>query len=128
MLAMLVAASARADAPPAPPPTPAVPAPPEPEPDPNESLIIYVIGTTPLHGSRLPKDHVPANVQTISAEDLADHKSLDLSAYAGESLGSAHINDVQARLSTIASSRSPVCLPFCAETGQGSPAPRRKKS
>lgn len=36
-----------------------------------------------------------ANVQTISAEDLADHKSLDLSAYAGEALGSVHLNDVQ---------------------------------
>jgi len=96
---MLVAASARADDPPAPPPTPSVPqapaGPAPPEPDPNESLIIYVIGTTPLHGSRLPKDHVPANVQTISAEDLADHKSLDLSAYAGEALGSVHVNDVQ---------------------------------
>jgi len=94
---MLVAASARADDPPAP-PTPSVPtapALPEPDPDPNESLIIYVAGTTPLHGSGLPKDHVPANVQTISAEDLADHKSLDLSAYAGEALGSVHINDVQ---------------------------------
>jgi outer membrane receptor protein involved in Fe transport len=109
VLAMLVAASARADDPPAPPPTipaapalpkpgsnesgPTVPAPPEP--DPNESLIIYVTATTPLHGSHLPKDHVAANVQTISAEDLADHKSLDLSAYAGEALGSVHINDVQ---------------------------------
>jgi len=96
---MLVATSARADDPPAPPPTPSVPpapaAPAPPEPDPHESLIIYVIGATPLHGSRLPKDHVPANVQTISAEDLADHKSLDLSAYAGEALGSVHINDVQ---------------------------------
>ncbi len=108
---MLVTASARADDPPAPSPTPSVPtapalpepepnksvptAPAPPEPDPNKSLIIYVIGTTPLHGSRLPKDHVPANVQTISAEDLADHKSLDLSAYAGEALGSVHLNDVQ---------------------------------
>jgi outer membrane receptor protein involved in Fe transport len=116
VLAMLVAASAHADDPPAPPPTSSVPAPPalpkpgpkksvpavpaapaapEPDPDPNESLIIYVVATTPLHGSRLPKDHVPANVQTISAEDLGDQKSLDLSSYAAEALGSVHINDVQ---------------------------------
>src|SRR5215468_12453684 len=58
--------------------------------------IIIVTATTPLHGSHLPRDHVPANVQTVSADDLADHKSLDLSAYAGEALGSVHINDVQA--------------------------------
>jgi outer membrane receptor protein involved in Fe transport len=105
VLTVLATASARADEPaqppaaPSPPTTPAsastptTPAPPEP--DPSESLIIYVTGTTPLHGSRLPRDHVAANVQTISAEDLADHKSLDLSAYAGEALGSVHLNDVQ---------------------------------
>jgi iron complex outermembrane recepter protein len=96
VLAMLVTAPARADdpaAPPAPSPPPTTPAPPEP--DPNESLVIYVTSTTPLHGSHLPKDHVAANVQTISAEDLADHKSLDLSTYAGEALGSVHLNDVQ---------------------------------
>jgi len=105
VLTVLVTASARADQPPpqpaasSPPTTPAsaaaptTPAPPEP--DPSESLIIYVTGTTPLHGSRLPRDHVAANVQTISAEDLADHKSLDLSTYAGEALGSIHLNDVQ---------------------------------
>jgi outer membrane receptor protein involved in Fe transport len=110
VLAMLAAASARADDPRAPPPPPSIPAAPAlpkpgpnesgptipaPEPDPNESLIIYVTATTPLHGSHLPKDHVPANVQTISAEDLADHKSLDLSAYAEEALGSVHLNAAQ---------------------------------
>src|SRR5262245_29955147 len=100
---MLVAASARADDPPpapASPPTPAPPAgapttPASPEPDPSKSLLIYVPSTTPLHGSHLPKDHVAANVQTISADDLADHKSLDLSAYVGKALSSVHLNDVQ---------------------------------
>src|SRR5882672_11775058 len=93
-LALLVAASARADDPPSPPPaptSPTVPAPPGSDPDSEESIpigeIIVVTATTPLHGSHLPKDHVPANVQTISAEDLADHKSLDLSAYMGEAIG-----------------------------------------
>src|SRR5215813_9725960 len=100
VLVMLTAGLARADDPPSPPPapsSPAVPAPPGTDPD--ESIptgeVIVVTSTTPLHGSGLPKDHVPANVQTISAEDLADHKSLDLSAYAGEALGSVHLNDVQ---------------------------------
>lgn len=105
VLTVLAAASARADDPPAHPPAPPsapAPAPPEPEPndsDPNDSVpiseVIVVTATTPLHGSHLPKDHIPANVQTISAEDLADHKSLDLSTYAGEAVGSVHLNDVQ---------------------------------
>jgi iron complex outermembrane receptor protein len=48
-----------------------------------------------MHGSGLPLDHVPANVQTISGGDLAEHHSLDLSSYMGELSGSVHINDVQ---------------------------------
>ena len=106
VLVMVVTSSARADEPaprPAAPPSPApgarstsAPKPPAaPEPAPSDGLVIYVTSTTPLHGSRLPRDHVAANVQTLSAEDLADHKSLDLSAYAGEALGSVHLNDVQ---------------------------------
>ena len=90
VLPLLVAAPARGQDPPARPAEPPAAAEPEPE--------IYqttVTATTPLHGSRLPKDHVPANVQTISADELADHKSLDLSAYLGEAMGSVHINDVQ---------------------------------
>ena len=87
VLAMAVTAPARADDPAQPPAAPdAVP---------SDGLVIYVTSTTPLHGSHLPKDHVAANVQVISAEDLADHESLDLSAYAGEALGSVNINDVQ---------------------------------
>jgi iron complex outermembrane recepter protein len=46
----------------------------------------------------LPLDHVPANVQTISGADLAEHHSLDLSSYMGEASGSVHINDVQNNL------------------------------
>jgi outer membrane receptor protein involved in Fe transport len=54
-----------------------------------------VTATTPLHGSRLPLDHVPANVQTVTAEDLAEHHSLDISGYMREAVGSVHVNDVQ---------------------------------
>jgi iron complex outermembrane receptor protein len=80
LLAMIMTTSARAD---------------EPEPAPSEGIVIHVTSTTPIDGSYLAKDHVAANVQTISAADLADHKRLDLSAYAGEALGSVHLNDVQ---------------------------------
>jgi iron complex outermembrane receptor protein len=94
-----VTTSVRADEPARPAPSkqpasaPASPA--DPEPDPSESLVIYVTSTTPLHGSRLPKDHVAANIRIISAEDLADHKSLDVSTYMGEALGSVNTNAVQ---------------------------------
>jgi outer membrane receptor protein involved in Fe transport len=97
---MLVAASVRAeDAPPSAAPAPADPAPAAPAaPDADEAAPVYetvITSTTPLHGSRLRKEQVPANVQTITAEDLGDHKSLDLSSYAGEAVGSVNINDVQ---------------------------------
>src|SRR5262245_2436835 len=108
---MLLPAPVRADDPPAAPaapapdpgpdstPAPAPAAPAEPTaPEPVASGPVYetvITATTPLHGARLPADHVPANVQTVTAADLADHKSLDLSTYAGEALGSVHINDVQ---------------------------------
>jgi outer membrane receptor protein involved in Fe transport len=54
-----------------------------------------VTATTPLHGSDLPRERVPANVQSITAEDLAEHKSLDLTSYMNEATGSVHVNDVQ---------------------------------
>ena len=38
-----------------------------------------VTATTPLHGSGLPRDHVPANVQTVTAaSDRRRSHSLDL--------------------------------------------------
>jgi iron complex outermembrane receptor protein len=54
-----------------------------------------VTATTPLHGSRLPIDQVPANVRQVTAQDLADQHSLDLSGYMGAVVGSVNLNDVQ---------------------------------
>jgi iron complex outermembrane receptor protein len=54
-----------------------------------------VTAATPLHGSGLPREEVPANVQTVTAAQLAAQHSLDLSGYLGEAVGSVHINDVQ---------------------------------
>ena len=68
------------------------PAPPIPEPPRYETVVT---ATTPLHGSGLPREEVPANVQTVTAAQLADQHSLDLSSYLGTSVGSVHINDVQ---------------------------------
>jgi outer membrane receptor protein involved in Fe transport len=60
--------------------------------DDNETVVT---ATTPLHGSGLPREQVPANVQTVTAEQLAAQHSLDLSAYLGQAAGSVHVNDVQ---------------------------------
>jgi outer membrane receptor protein involved in Fe transport len=54
-----------------------------------------VTATTPIHGSRLPRDRVPANVQTIGGEALAASHSLDLSGYVNTSLGSVTVNETQ---------------------------------
>jgi outer membrane receptor protein involved in Fe transport len=87
----MIATSARADAPSSPPPSP-----PEPTPAtsvaPEQPYETVVTATTPVHGSHLPKDHVAANVQSISAVDLEAHKSLDLSGYLGEAAGSVSVN------------------------------------
>jgi outer membrane receptor protein involved in Fe transport len=98
LLPLLMTTPARADEPAPPPPSSTPAAAPPLMPPPVELDHPYetvVTATTPLHGSHLPKDHVAANVQTISAENLADHRSLDLSSYMSEGTGSVHINDVQ---------------------------------
>ena len=63
--------------------------------DPAPVYETVVTATTPLHGSRLPRDRVPANVQTATGQAIADQHSLDLSAYMNDALGSVHVNDVQ---------------------------------
>lgn len=64
----------------------------DPEPPRYETVVT---ATTPLHGSGLPREEVPANVQTVTAAQLAAQHSLDLSAYLGDAVGSVHVNDVQ---------------------------------
>jgi len=54
-----------------------------------------VTATTPLHGSRLPRDHVAANVQTVTADAIAARHSLDLTDYMLDALGSVSGNQVQ---------------------------------
>jgi len=89
VLAATAGGAARAE--PTPAPEPAVTDPPAPEP----GYETVVVAPSPLHGSRLPRDRVPANVQTVTAAALAERRSLDLSAYMNDALGSVHMNDVQ---------------------------------
>ena len=56
---------------------------------------VEVIGTTPLAGVGVPKEQVPANVQTGTAADLDRSHAVDLSGYMARRLGSVHINEVQ---------------------------------
>ena len=92
VFAVALASGSTAHAQPAPPePSPAGP----PEELPDNPANETVVTATPLHGSRLPRDRVPANVQTVTAEDLAESRSLDLSAHMHDALGSVYINQVQ---------------------------------
>ena len=54
-----------------------------------------VVAPTPLHGSRLPRDRVPANVQTANAAALGERGSVDLPSFLNGAFGSVHVNDVQ---------------------------------
>ena len=79
-----LAAAAAGDAPPAEGSAPSAPA-----------YETVVTATTPLHGSRLPRDRIPANVQTVTGAAIAAQHTPDLPQYMNDALGSVHVNDVQ---------------------------------
>ncbi|MDY0748943.1 TonB-dependent receptor [Paucibacter sp. R3-3] len=56
---------------------------------------VEVVNLSPLPGLGVPKDQVPANVQTATAVDLERRQALDLSDYLGRALGSVNINAMQ---------------------------------
>ncbi len=62
---------------------------------PDTGAETVVTATTPLHGSRLPRERVPANVQTATADAIAARHSLDLADYMLDALGSVSANQVQ---------------------------------
>lgn len=55
---------------------------------------IEVIGVTPVHGSGVPIERIPANVQLLDSRDL-DRGGLDLSDSMNRRLGSVNLNAVQ---------------------------------
>jgi outer membrane receptor protein involved in Fe transport len=72
------------------------PSPPSATPPPEPPVYeTTVTATTPLLGSGLPVDHVPANVQTATGAGITRAQSLDLSQFMNQELGSVHVNDVQ---------------------------------
>lgn len=56
---------------------------------------IEVLGVTPLSGSSLPLEKIPAHVQVVTAEKLQDAQSISLADYMNRYLGSVHINEAQ---------------------------------
>jgi outer membrane receptor protein involved in Fe transport len=62
---------------------------------PGELPTVTVIETAPLPGLEVPRDQIPANVQTATAADLERLHALDLSSYLSRALGSVNINETQ---------------------------------
>ena len=56
---------------------------------------VEVVGVSPVPGLDLPKDWLPANVQTARAADLERSHAIDLTAFMARQLGSVHVNELQ---------------------------------
>lgn len=56
---------------------------------------VEIIGVTPVPGLGVPKDQVPANVQTARSSDIERGHAIDLSSFMTRKLGSVHVNELQ---------------------------------
>ncbi|HEY8035683.1 MAG TPA: TonB-dependent receptor [Methylobacter sp.] len=57
--------------------------------------IIDVVGVTPLQSNGVAASKIPANIQTVSSEQLEKSQSITLADYINRYLGSVHINEAQ---------------------------------
>ena len=57
--------------------------------------VIDVIGVTPLQGSAVAVQKIPAHIQTVSSEQLEKSQSLSLAEYINRYLGSVSVNEAQ---------------------------------
>jgi len=57
--------------------------------------VIDVVGVTPMQGSGVAAQKIPANIQTVSKEQLEKTQSLSLAEYINRYLGSVSINEAQ---------------------------------
>ena len=57
--------------------------------------IIDVVGVTPLQSNGVAASKIPANIQTVSSEQLEKAQSTTLADYINRYLGSVHINEAQ---------------------------------
>jgi iron complex outermembrane recepter protein len=60
-----------------------------------ESVRVVVTATTPVHGSGLPLDHIPSNVQTGDGAAIEAGRSLDVSEHLDRAFGSVFVNATQ---------------------------------
>ncbi|NMF99268.1 TonB-dependent receptor [Aromatoleum toluolicum] len=60
-----------------------------------ELAPVEVVGTTPLPGIGLPKEQIPANVQTLSSEQLRKAGGVSLAEDLQRSLPSVNVNEIQ---------------------------------
>ena len=56
---------------------------------------VVIIGTAPLPGLEVPRDRVPAPVQTATDRDLDQRQALDLSSFMSRQMGGVHVNEIQ---------------------------------
>ncbi|WP_374488647.1 TonB-dependent receptor [Zoogloea sp.] len=56
---------------------------------------VVVVGQTPLPGLDLPVEQIPAPVQTVSAAQLQESTSLDISSYMSRRMNGVHVNEIQ---------------------------------
>ncbi|MCK9636489.1 TonB-dependent receptor [Methylobacter sp. Wu8] len=62
---------------------------------PRDLSVIDVVGVTPIEGSNVAANKIPANIQTVSSEQLEKAQSISLADYISRYLGSVHINEAQ---------------------------------
>lgn len=65
------------------------------EPQPTELESVEVVGESPLTITGVPRDKIPAPVQSVSAEDLDRGQSISSADYMRRYLGSVNVNDAQ---------------------------------
>jgi iron complex outermembrane recepter protein len=56
---------------------------------------VEVVGITPVPGSYISAEKIPANIQTISSEQLKKSQTIFLGDYMNRNLGSVHVNEAQ---------------------------------
>lgn len=56
---------------------------------------VEVVGATPVPGTSVPKDQIPANVQTADDQRLRRQQSLNLPDFMATSLPSVNVNEIQ---------------------------------
>jgi iron complex outermembrane recepter protein len=60
-----------------------------------ELETMEVVGVTPLQGSGVSADKIPANVQTVNADQMKKAQTISLSDYINRYLGSVSVNEAQ---------------------------------